>query len=241
MKYNIKLNNSLEFNVKDVDTTGRNVVLYGAAFDRLDRDGDVIVKGAFTKTIKEQGPQGIGEIWHLLFHDTQRPVARPVSLEQDNYGLLAVVPMPNTTVGDDTLQMYLEKHYRHHSIGYSTIRSQPKTGYKELQELRLFEHSTVLWAANPAATVVDVKSLIKDMTMSDIQKEIDLTIKSFRNGKFSDEGFALLEIKLQQLIAASASKDDTQAVPVQETPAPLEEGVDPEYARMKFALLTNGF
>jgi len=241
-QYKVKLNNSLKYNVKDVDTTGRRIVLYAAAFDNLDRDGDVIVKGAFTKTIKEQGPQGIGEIWHLLYHDPALPVSTPITMDQDNYGLISVVPMPDNTRGNDTLQMYRDGHYKHHSIGYATIRSQAKSNYNELQELRLREHSTVLWAANPAAVTVDIKSIIKEMTTSDIEKEIELTIKSYRNGTYSDETFALLDIKLKQLIAASASSVDTLAVPILDTPAPLEQkGVDPEYARMKFALLSNGY
>lgn len=239
-QYKFKLNNSLTYNVKDVDTTGRRIVLYAAAFDNIDRDGDVIVKGAFTKTIKEQGPEGIGEIWHLLYHDPAKPVSTPTSMEQDNYGLLSVVPMPKNTVGNDTLQMYLDGHYKHHSIGYSVIQAKAKSNYNELQEVALREHSTVLWAANPAAITVDIKSIIKEMTTTDIEKEIDLTIKSYRNGKYSDDTFALLDIKLKQLIAASANSVDTLAGPITDAPGPLENGVDPNYARMKFSLLTNG-
>ena len=129
--YLYKANNSLDFNIKDIDTTGRRVVIYGAAFGNKDRDRDVIVKGAFTKTIKEQGPAGIGEIWHLLFHDTSKGVSRPSSMEQDNYGLLSVVPMPDTTMGNDTLKMYQAGLYKHHSIGYQIIKSQAKSDYTE--------------------------------------------------------------------------------------------------------------
>lgn len=236
--YLYKANNSLDFNIKDIDTTGRRVVLYSAAFNNKDRDRDVIVKGAFTKTIKEQGPAGIGEIWHLLFHDTSKGVSRPSSMEQDNYGLLSVVPMPDTTLGSDTLKMYQAGLYKHHSIGYQTIKSQAKSDYTELQELRLFEHSTVLWAANPAAVTVGVKDVLKSMSRVDIQQEIDITLKAYRNGTFSDETFALLDIKLKQLIAASTSIEDTPADPVEESPEPLIKGVDPDYARMKLKLLT---
>lgn len=237
-QYAIKLNNSLDFNVKDVDTNGRVVSLYAAAFDNIDRDGDVIVKGAFKKTIKEQGPQGIDEIWHLLYHNPDMPVSKAFELTEDNYGLLAKVRMPNTDRGNDTLQMYLDGHYKHHSIGYQTIRKQDRQQYKELQELRLFEKSTVLWAANPAATVVDVKSLLKDYSKDQLQKEIDLTIKSFRSGHYTDETFSLLEIKMKQLIQAVSETSDTPAVPVEETPEPSEKGVNAEYARMKIKLLT---
>lgn len=199
--YQKKVNSSPSFNLKDVDTSGRVVSMYVSAFDNIDRDGDVIVKGAFTKTVKEQGPKGIGEIWHLLFHDTHKNVATPFELEEDSYGLLARVKMPNTERGNETLQLYIDGHYKHHSIGFRTVKEQKRSTYNEIQQTQLFEHSTVLWAANPAATVVDVKSF---MSQKDIQDELALTIKGLRNGKYTDETFALLEIKMRQLMQAAA-------------------------------------
>lgn len=234
--YQKKLNLSkIELNVKDVDTSSRTVTLYSAVFDNKDRDNDVIVKGAFKKTLQEQGPAGINEIWHLLKHDPNQEVARPFEINEDSYGLLSRVKMPNTTRGNDTLEMYQTGNYKHHSIGYRVVRAQPRKDYNELQELQLFENSTVLWAANPSATVVDVKSF---MTPKQIRDEISITMKSIRNGKFSDETFALLEIKLYQLMQAAADHElSTQAAIV--APEPQEEkGVDAEYARMKFKLLT---
>src|SRR4051812_19184676 len=98
--YQRKLNTHNEVNVKDIDTESRVITVYYSAFDNKDRDGDVIVKGAFTKTIKEQGPAGIGEIWHLINHKADDHVARPFEITEDGYGLLARVKMPNTTKGN---------------------------------------------------------------------------------------------------------------------------------------------
>jgi len=217
--YAKKANPSKEYNLKDIDTSGRVVSMYVSAFDNIDRDGDVIVKGAFVKTVKEQGPQGIGEIWHLLFHNTEKNIATPFELAEDNYGLLARVKMPDTPLGNETLQLYLDGHYKHHSIGFRTIKSQKKTdsqkSYNEITQIQLFEHSTVLWAANPAAVVQGIKGF---MTEKDIQDEISLTIKGLRNGKYTDETFCLLELKLRQLMQAAS--EIASSTPAATTPEP---------------------
>lgn len=191
--YQKKVNTAIDVELKDVDTTGRVVSMYWAAFDNKDRDGDVIVKGAFKKTISEN----VDELWHLLFHDPDQPVARPIEVIEDSKGLLSRVPMPNTTRGNDTLQMYMDGHYKKQSIGYRPIKQQKLSGYNEIREVALREGSTVLWPANPDATVVGVKGF---MSEKEIDEQVKLTIKGLRNGKYSDEAFALLEIKLFQLM-----------------------------------------
>jgi HK97 family phage prohead protease len=198
--YEKKLNAHPEINVKDIDTEKGIISVYYSAFDIKDRDEDVMIKGSFKKTIKEQGPQGIGEVWHLLMHDPNQHVARPFELGEDSYGLLSRVKMPDTTRGKDTLNMYLEGHYKHHSFGFQILNSQNKGNYREITEVRLFEGSSVLWAANPAAVTANVKSLSKD----ELTSELDITIKSLRNGKYTDETFGLLEIKLRQIQQAIA-------------------------------------
>lgn len=221
-----KLNISSDFSVKDVDTVGRVLSVYWAAFDNKDRDGDVIVKGAFKKTVKEQGPQGIAEQWFIKFHNPDLPIVTPFELIEDNYGLLARLKMAeDIPVQDDTLKMYRDGHFKHQSIGYQKIKGQKKNDYQELTELKLYEGSVVLWAANPNATFVDIKSF---MTQKDITKELELTIKGLRNGDYTDDGFALLEIKMRQLMQAAfdLSNSTPAAEPAQEPPASEIKKVD---------------
>jgi HK97 family phage prohead protease len=200
MVYSQKKNTSKKYSVKDVDTVGRILSVYYSAFDNKDRDEDVILKGAFSKTIKEQGPPGLGEIWFLKFHDPSLPIVPPFELTEDSYGLLARHKMPDNAISNDVLNMYADGNFKYQSIGYRTIRKQQKNGYTELSELQLFEGSVVLWAANPAAKFVDIKSL--KLTPEEATDELKLTIKALRDGKYTDETFALLEIKMRQLIQA---------------------------------------
>lgn len=228
--FNKKLNISSEYSVKDVDTVGRVLSVYWAAFDNKDRDGDVIVKGAFKKTVKEQGPQGIAEQWFIKFHNPDFPIVTPFELIEDNYGLLARLKMAqDIPVQDDTLKMYRDGHFKHQSIGYQKVKGQKKNDYQELTELKLFEGSVVLWAANPNATFVDIKSF---MTQKDITKELELTIKGLRNGDYTDDGFALLEIKMRQLMQAAFDLSNSTPAADQAQEPPVSEIKKVDYSAL---------
>ena len=179
----------------DMDDQSRVITVYYSAFGNVDSDGDVITPGAFTKTLMENGPQNKNRVWHLFNHSTDKPIAKPFEMMEDDFGLKARVKMPNTTLGNDTYELYKEGHITEHSIGFQTMKNQAKSGYNEITEIRLFEGSSVLWGANSNTPTVDVKSNFK----SEVIDEIGKTIKSLRNGKFTDETFELLELKLKQL------------------------------------------
>jgi hypothetical protein len=50
------------------------------------------------------------------------------------------------------------------------------------------------------------------------------TIKSLRNGHFTDETFELLELKLKQLQQYLAEMEDEESVDLEEQPQPSSEG-----------------
>lgn len=179
----------------DMDDQSRVITVYYSAFGNVDSDGDAIAPGAFTKTLMENGPQNKNRVWHLFNHSTDKPIAKPFEMMEDGFGLKARVKMPNTTLGNDTYELYKEGHITEHSIGFQTMKAQAKSGYNEITEIKLFEGSSVLWGANSNTPTVDVKSNFK----SEVIDEIGKTIKSLRNGKFTDETFELLELKLKQL------------------------------------------
>jgi len=200
--------------VVDMTDDSKTVTVYYSAFGNVDSDGDVIMPGAFTKSIKENGPQGKNRIWHLFNHSTDKPVSKPKELLEDSFGLKAVVKMPNTTLGRDTYELYKDGHITEHSIGFKTVKSQAKTGYNEINEIQLFEGSSVLWGANSNTPTVMVKSEIKSTLIDEIAK----TIKSLRNGFYTDETFGLLELKLKQLQQYLAEMEDDMSVPSEDQP-----------------------
>ena len=68
--------------------------------------------------------------------------------------------------------------------------------------------------ANSNTPTVGVKSQIKATLIDEMSK----TIKSLRTGKFTDETFGLLELKLKQLQQYLAEMEDETSVPTEEQP-----------------------
>ena len=199
----------------DMADDSRTITVYYSAFGNVDSDGDIIVPGAFTKSIKENGPQGKNRIWHLFNHSTDKPVSKPRELVEDAFGLKAVVNMPNTTLGRDTYELYKDGHITEHSIGFQTVKSREiSMGATEITEIKLFEGSSVLWGANSNTPTVMVKSEIKSTLIDEIAK----TIKSLRNGFYTDETFGLLELKLKQLQQYLAEMEDEDSVTSEQQP-----------------------
>lgn len=198
----------------DMADDSRTITVYYSAFGNVDSDGDIIMPGAFTKSIKENGPGAKNRIWHLFNHSTDKPVSKPKELIEDAFGLKAVVKMPNTTLGRDTYELYKDGHITEHSIGFKTIKSQAKATANEITEIQLFEGSSVLWGANANTPTVSVKSEIKATVIDEIAK----TIKSLRNGFYTDETFGLLELKLKQLQQYLAEMEDEESVTSEDQP-----------------------
>lgn len=213
--------------LENVDAKEGIIQVYVSAFNSKDSDGDVILPGAFNKTISEWGPKAKNRIWFLENHDSFKgAIAKPFEVEQDGYGLKFTVKMPKTQKAQDLLLLYEDGHITEHSIGFVTIKDNRKEDYNEITEIKLYEGSAVYWGANENARTIAVKSL------QDLDDEFTRTIKSIRNWKGTEEGYELLELKLMQL------KD--YAVNLKQPPVEaLKEAVNPqvdEQAVVDFAL-----
>ena len=69
--------------VKDVDTKKRVITGYLSGFDNKDFDGDIIVKGAFKKSIDERK----NDIYFLNQHNWSQPHGKFSMLKEDSKGL----------------------------------------------------------------------------------------------------------------------------------------------------------
>jgi HK97 family phage prohead protease len=82
--YDVK-NCSLD--IKDISEKEGIVSGYLSAFGFKDSDGDIIQKGAFTRTIKERGPQSEKpRIKYLLDHRTDKAIGVFQELKEDAKG-----------------------------------------------------------------------------------------------------------------------------------------------------------
>lgn len=189
MFYQVK---SIKAEIKDVDQKSGTVTGYFSVFGNIDSDGDVITKGAFERSLNNNGTR----IKHLWQHDVRYPLGKPNVLKEDNYGLYFESTISKTSYGKDVLQLYADGVVDEHSIGFRTVKQQKKDGYNEINEVKLWEGSTVTFGANEMAKFTGMKG----MTAEDTIEKMDAVFKAIKNGKYeSEEIFENLEIYFNQL------------------------------------------
>lgn len=181
--------------IEDVDDVKGVVTGYFSAFNNIDSDGDVIVSGAYKKTVAENGPNGKNRIMHLLQHNPLMPLAKPMELIEDVKGLRFVSKITETSYGKDVIKLYAEGVFNEHSVGFEIIKSDNKAGYREIREIKLWEGSTVTWGANPNTPIESMKSWDKPKSEEMLSKFCNI----LRNGDLTDESMIQLEIGLKQL------------------------------------------
>jgi len=200
--------------IKDVDPVKGIVTGYFSIFGNKDSDGDIVMPGAYKKTIKENGPDSAKpRILHLFMHDSTKPLAKPSVLKEDKTGLYFESTISHTQLGKDVIQLYQDKVLTEHSIGYQIVKREVDEQREEqkLLELKLWEGSTVSWGANMDAIVSTVKEegatkgvMSKLITMMDA---LDLALK----GNYSEDTARQLEIQfnqLRQLVITLARKSE---------------------------------
>lgn len=145
-----------------IDAPQRKVFGYFAAFGNKDHDGDIIVPGAFTKTIAERGPLSARpSIMFLRDHDSTRVPGRLDALVEDDKGLFFEATLAKTPLGDETLELYGMKALNQHSIGFQTVRDHYDAGSQTryLEEIKLWEGSVVPWGSNEMTPLVGMKAV----------------------------------------------------------------------------------
>jgi len=187
------------YEVMDVDTEQRRVKAVWARTGNIDLDNNIIVPEAFTKTLKERGPAGKNLVWSLVDHcaEMEAVIGKPEQLYVEGDMLIAITPIVMTETGEDVLKMYEAGLINQHSIGFSTINSSVgKDGVRTITELKLYEGSAVLWAANPETPTISVKSEVKKEQLAN---RLEKLLKAFKGGRFTDETFALMEIEIKRI------------------------------------------
>lgn len=220
---------NLDMSVKDVDTVTGVVTGYFSKFNNRDSDGDIIIPGAFKKTISENGPGSPRpRILHLWQHDPMRPLAKPKVLQETEDGLYFESNISHTTYGKDAIQLYYDGVITEHSIGYQVIKSEETREANRLIELKLWEGSTVSWGANMEALVTGVKS---EMPTEEIYEKLLKKLDALNvavKGNYTDDTARQLEIQLLQL--QTIIKSLAERIKPVETTLPKEPTITVEEA-----------
>ncbi|OPZ79722.1 MAG: Caudovirus prohead protease [Actinobacteria bacterium ADurb.Bin444] len=116
--------------------------------------GDVVDKGAFKRTIRENFKR-IRNLWN---HNVNEPIGRPLALSEDSHGLLTRNQLVlGVQRAREVRELMAAGVVNEVSIGFDTVTDRVKDNIRHLVEVRLWDISPVTYAANEEAQVLSVK------------------------------------------------------------------------------------
>lgn len=124
---------------------------YAAIFDRPDRGGDVVRRGAFERSLRKMGTV-TGNCPLLWQHSPERPIGRIEYLREDRRGLRVIARLSGGAAGREAAALLKERAVTGLSFGYR-VRAAQGAAPRELTELDLVEISLVTLPMQPKARV----------------------------------------------------------------------------------------
>lgn len=211
----------------DVDIRTKQVKIAISQMETEDRDRDIFDPSAWDKTIKENGPKGSNEIWHLLDHTPKSfsALSKFSELGRDGKYLSGVSKYKDSFAWREVAwPLYEAGDITQHSVGFETIKATERNnkGIRIITEAKLYEGSAVLWGAQPdTPTMAIVKSLMnldddRDITAAEKIDEILKKMTKERKG-YTEEDFSLLTIELKRLQALFNAKEVKKIFEPEET------------------------
>lgn len=144
------------FRIKRMDLETGEFEGLASVYGVADRHGDIVEKGAFTKTIQEKG----GQVPLLWQHHPSDVIGIAELFDTDE--ALTVKGKLNLQVhqAQEALALLKQKAINGLSIGFTTVKEAFEGGLRLLKEISLWEVSVVTFPANEEALVTDVKNII---------------------------------------------------------------------------------
>lgn len=158
---------SLAFYAKEVmyDSESRTISGYAAIFNNIDKSGDILLKGCFSKSIQERGPESSAndKIIMLWMHDMHEPIGHITVLREDDRGLYFEAVIDDVERGNQALKQLESGTLNQFSIGYSYVWE--KCEYDSdrdcllVKEVILYEISVVSIGCNGETEYLGLKSM----------------------------------------------------------------------------------
>lgn len=150
------------FQVKSADLEEGIISGYASVFDNVDSYGDIVVQGAFSRSIEKINSTGkvISVFYGHNMEDPRANIGRVIELREDSHGLFfkAQLDLSGDTYGRLVYEQLKDGRLDSLSFGFSVISgASVETGY-ELRELELYEISVVPIPANQEALITEVKA-----------------------------------------------------------------------------------
>ena len=139
-----------------IDSDGR-FEGYASVFGKLDDGGDIVMPGAFRKSL---GLRGRHRIKMLFQHDPKEPVGTWDAIREDDYGLWVEGRLVQDVPRADALRRLIAKGAVDGlSIGFRTIKSTQasREGHRRLWEVDLWEISIVTFPMMDLARIAPGK------------------------------------------------------------------------------------
>lgn len=191
---------SVRLEIKDLTAEGA-FKGYASTFGNKDLGDDIVMPGAFTKTLQEN--QSVPILWG---HSPREVVGVNQNAYEDAKGLYVegqlAMDVQRAREAHSLMKM---KAVNGLSIGYDPIVidwSREKEGIRILREVKLYEYSLTPFPMNEQATVTGVKSI---QDLDEILHEIVLRAKRTQ-GELSAETKASIEQAIESLSALRAAK-----------------------------------
>lgn len=185
-------NSGVPLDVKAVSDSGE-IEGYASVFGVVDSYNEVVEPGAFVDSLVKNKRTG-RKVKMLYQHDPSQPIGVWDDLAEDSKGLwvkgrLLIAQSPKAAEVHGLLKGEALDGL---SIGYRTIKSEPKEGKPgviSLVKLDLLENSIVTFAANERARVEVVKSILDAGNMPTI-REFEGALRELGFSKSRAEAFA---------------------------------------------------
>jgi uncharacterized protein len=137
---------------------------YASTFGNLDLQGDIVLPGAFTETLKKT----MGKVPVLMAHDSSQIVGFGTNASEDDRGLRVTGQFtPDSDAGRNAAAIARHAQKIGHKLGLSMgykVRKDgadwdEQTGIRKLKAVDLYEYSIAAVPANPRARMTRVKTV----------------------------------------------------------------------------------
>jgi HK97 family phage prohead protease len=131
---------------------------YGSTFKNVDHGGDIVMPGAFKRSLAEQRKDN-ALLPMLWMHKPDHVIGKWQEMREDSHGLFVKGVLAETPLGDEIHTLLKMEAVRGMSIGFQTVDQDfDDDGNRLLKEIRLWELSVVSMPMNPKAEIQHVKS-----------------------------------------------------------------------------------